>query len=154
MSAKRTITACWLLLVYLLTAVGPACASLTCDCAKHRAGAEVSCCAHHLHHTHHHAGHGKVAAACLPCEALEHAPAWNTRCCDDRHSTDIELYTNGDDDRTDRLAALPALPLPSGEWVPTAPAGPLFALRGDRTPEPLCHGSVRCTGAHAPPVCA
>ena len=113
MSAKRTITACWLLLVYLLMAVGPAWASLSCRCMMHRTAVEevAACCAHH----HHHHGQHEQHAACTACEALEHAPAWSAPCCDDRHSTEIALYTNGDDERTDRFLASVALPVSAAE---------------------------------------
>lgn len=148
MSAKRTITACWLLLVYLLMAVGPAWASLSCRCMMHRTAVEevAACCAHHQHHHGQHEQHD----ACKACEALEQAPAWSAPCCGDRHSTEIELYTNGNDD--ERLFASAALPASVDEIAFTAPETPVRIHWAAGSPGPLCHGSVRCDGAHAPPV--
>ncbi|MDE5814688.1 MAG: hypothetical protein K2H42_00035, partial [Alistipes sp.] len=48
MGVKRYI-ACWLLVVYLLTAVGPAYASLTCRCTVMKARTETVCGCHHGH---------------------------------------------------------------------------------------------------------
>ena len=151
MSTKRTITACWLLVVYLVMTVGPAWASLSCRCMAHRAAAEevAHCCVHH-HHAH--SDHAAAHAACTACDVLEHAPAWSARCCGDRHSTEIELYTGADDDRNDRIAA-PASLLLAPECTPAAAPAQSACLRfRDPSPGPRCHGFVRCAGAHAPPV--
>lgn len=148
MSKKQLIT-CWLLAVYLVMAVGPAWSSLSCRCNRHVHAAEAAagCCGAHAHHTHvhHHPD-------CTTCRALEQQPAWSASCCDDRHSTDIALYTGGDDDRTDRLSGVAVLQLAAAEQ-PLAVAVPCIRLLlYDPSPGALYHGSVRCVGAHAPPA--
>ncbi len=140
MATKRSI-ACWLLAVYLLTAIGPAYASLTCRCTAMKARTEAVCCGHHGH------AHCHVSECAAPAKST-----WEAPCCNDRHSTEIELYTGGTDDRTDKTVqpASSSL-LPDGLSV-AAPA-PAFSGRvTDRRAQFLCHGSVRCAGLRAPPA--
>lgn len=148
--SKKRIIACWLLVVYLVTAIGPAWASLSCRCLRMQEQPATACCAHH-HHQHDAAC--DQPAGCSDCDAHEHDASWSAPCCDDRHSTEIALYTC-DDDRTDRLQASAALPLSTDPCTLTAPEPTCSDRPGDRPGGRLCHGSVRCAGAHAPPVCA
>lgn len=141
MKSKRYI-ACWLLVVYLLTAIGPAYASLTCRCTVMKARTEAIGCCHHHDHADCHA-----SAETTPERAELSAP-----CCDDRHSTEIALYTNGNDDRTDRtvLPVLTAL-LPENRPA-TSPDIAFLGRIADHRVGFLCHGTVRCTGLRAPPT--
>ena len=172
--SKKHIIACWLLVVYLVTAVGPACASLTCRCALMHGRTEAVCCAHHghAHHAHGHAcGHphdtagiselaARPAAVCAACDVPEHAsccaaceaPVWEAPCCGDRHSTEIALYTSGDDDRTDKLLLPVSAALLPDDLPVAAPALAGAARRFCLRTQHLCHGSVRCTGLRAPPL--
>ena len=149
--SKKHLIAAWLLAVYLLMAVGPAWASLSCHCLRHHAesGQADVCCAHHPHQH----GHSTQHEVCAACDVLAHAPTWSAPCCSDRHSTDIALYTN-DDDRSERLFAPAHLPVPVNEGLLPAPEAPGRTLCDSRSPEPLCSGSPRVPRAHAPPVCA
>lgn len=140
MRTKRYI-ACWLLVVYLLTAIGPAYASLTCRCTAMKARTEAVCCCHHGH------AHCHVSDSTAPAQS-----AWEAPCCNDRHSTEIELYTNGADDRTDKTVQPVSSALLSDGLSVAAPA-PAFSERvTDRRAQFLCHGSVRCAGLRAPPA--
>lgn len=142
---KRTrYIACWLLVVYLLTAVGPACASLTCRCRVMTARTEAV--------DGHHRGHG-----CC-CHSIRTTPEQSAclaaPCCTDRHSTEIALYTDGSDERPDRIV-LPVLTVSLPNDLPTA--APDVSLTGtaraaDRRTPFLCRGSIRCAGLRAPPA--
>ena len=140
MRTKRCI-ACWLLVVYLLTAVGPAYASLTCRCTVMKARTETVCGCHHGH-AHCHVSHGTAPAK----------SAWEAPCCNDRHSTDIELYTGGTDDRTDKTVLPVSSPLLPDDLTVAAPAPAFYERVTDRRAQFLCHGSVRCAGFRAPPA--
>jgi len=140
---KRTrYIACWLLVVYLLTAIGPACASLTCRCRVMTACTEAvdghhhgpdSCCRHSSIRT------------------TSEQSAWDAPCCTDRHSTEIALYTNGNDERPDRIV-LPVLTALLPDNLPTvAPDAILTDRSVDRRTPLLCRGIARCTGLRAPP---
>ncbi len=141
---KRTrYIACWLLVVYLLTAIGPAWASLACRCWVMTARTEAV--------DEHHHGHDGCCRHSLTRTTSEQS-AWETPCCTDRHSTEIALYTKGHDDRTDRFV-LPVLTALLPDELPTvAPDAPLIDRSVDRRTPFLCHGSVRCTGLRAPPA--
>lgn len=134
MTWKRSI-ACWLTAVYLLMAVGPAYASLSCRCTVMKARTTAACCHHH----------SPVAA-----ETPEHAE-WDAPCCCNRHSTKIILYTNETDDRTDRIAAPVSAALLPDDVPSTAPVAAFFERVDDRRAHFLCHGTVRCAGLRAPP---
>lgn len=136
MRAKRTI-ACWLLVVYLLTAIAPAYASLTCRCPVAKARTEAACCHRH----------SPIALVGTPEQA-----EWNAPCCCNRHSTKIVLYTNGSDDRTDRIAAPVSAALLPDDLSVAAPALAFSERIDDRRAHFLCYGSVRCTGLRAPPT--
>lgn len=140
---KRTrYIACWLLAVYLLTAIGSACASLTCRCCVMTARTEAVGGHHHDHD------------GCCRHSSIHTTPeqsAWDAPCCTDRHSTEIALYTNGSDGRTDRMV-LPVLTASLPDDLPiAAPDAALADRTTDRRTPSLCHGSVRCAGLRAPP---
>ncbi len=137
MCRKRSI-ACWLLAVYLLMAIGPACASLSCRCKAAHARTEALCC----HARHHHAAAD---------DAAEHAAEWSAACHCDRHSTEIALYTSNSDDRTDKNV-LPVLAALVPDEVPVVADRSFYERITDRRVGFLCHGTVRCTGLRAPPV--
>ena len=140
MKPKRYI-ACWLLVVYLLTAIGPAYASLTCRCTVMKARTEAVCCHHHGH------AHCHVSESTMP----EHS-AWEAPYCNDRHSTDIELYTDGTDNRTDKTVQPASSALLPDDLTVAAPILAFFDRVTDRRAQFLCHGSVRCAGLRAPPA--
>lgn len=135
MTLKRSI-ACWLTAVYLLMAAGPAFASLSCRCMIENAHAETACCHHH----------SPVATD----ETPEHAE-WDAPCCCDRHSTKIVLYTNENDDRTDRIAIPVSSALQPDEFPSIAPHAAFSERVVDRRAHFLCHGTVRSAGLRAPP---
>lgn len=137
MHTKRSI-ACWLLVVYLLTAIGPAYASLSCRCKAMHARTEAVCCHAHPHH----------AAA---DDAAERDAEWHSACRCGRHSTEIALYTNGNDERTDKTV-LPVLAAIVPDEVPAVADSSFYERIADRRAGFLCHGTVRCTGLRAPPV--
>ncbi len=140
---KRTrYIACWLLVVYLLTAIGPACASLTCRCRVMTACTEAV--------DGHHHDHDDCCRHSLPRTTSEQS-AWDAPCCTDRHSTEIALYTKGHDGRTDRFV-LPVLTASLPDDLPTvAPDATLTDRSVNRRTPFLCRGIVRCTGLRAPP---
>ncbi len=141
---KRTrYIACWLLVVYLLTAIGPACASLTCRCRIMTARTEAV--------DGHHHGHDGCSRHCSIRTTAEQSACWAAPCCTDRHSTEIALYTNGSDERPDRIV-LPVLTALLPDDLPTAaPDAPLTDRAADRRTPFLCRGSVCCAGLRAPP---
>jgi len=124
-----------LLVVYLLMAIGPAYASLSCRCKAAHARTEALCCHHH-------------AAA---DDATGHDAEWHAACRCDRHSTEIALYTNGNDDRTDKTV-LPVLAAIMPDEAPAVADGSFYERIADRRVGFLCHGTVRCTGLRAPPA--
>ena len=84
MRGKRFISTL-LLTVYLLAVSGAAWASLSCDCVTmHARTAHVHSCRCHCS-CHHHVR----AAHDAPADGV----SLTAPCCDDRHSTEIELYT-------------------------------------------------------------
>ncbi len=141
---KRTrYIACWLLVVYLLTAIGPACASLTCRCWVMTARTEAV--------DGHHHGHDGCCCHKSIRTTPEQSACWAAPCCTDRHSTEIALYTNGNDERPDRIV-LPVLTASLPDDLPTvAPDATLIDRAADRRTPFLCRGSVRCAGLRAPP---
>ena len=151
--SKKRIIACWLLVVYLVTAVGPACASLSCRCAFMEHRTEAVCCAHHGHaHPAHACDRLHQPAAGSSCDAREHASGWEAPCCGDRHSTEIALYTPGGDDRSDKLLLPVTAALLPDDLPVAAPALAGSARLTDRHTRRLCHGSVHGTGLRAPPA--
>lgn len=141
---KRTrYIACWLLVVYLLTVIGPACASLTCRCRVMTARTEAV-----DGHPH---GHGCCCRHNSSIRTTAEQSAWTAPCCTDPHSTEIALYTNGSDERPDRII-LPVLTALLPDDLPiAAPDAPLTDRSVDRRTPLLCRGILRCTGLRAPP---
>lgn len=131
-----------LLAAYLLATGGPAVASLTCKCvAQKEVHAAVSCCVHCAH---------------IPSEGGQ--PALSAPCCDDRHSTDIDLYTASSSDANERLTrcAVWILPPALAPDEPCVAASPDAACQRFRRRDiPLYKQSdLLCVGLRAPPVLA
>lgn len=128
MKTKRCI-ALLLLTVYLLTLGGAALRSLTCECVAMHARSHAAAACHLCAHCDRTVQEDDPAAA----------PFLSAPCCDDRHSTDIALYTDklSDSEReTARCTIITLLPdqtvecpcpthIPALRETPLPPAEPL-----------------------------
>lgn len=97
MKLKRVISL-FLLAVYIFAAGGQAFASLSCECVTAKARTTHACCMH--------CGHTHDAAFAMSKQVL------TATCCDDRHSTEIDLYTPGSTD-SERYVRCVVICLPS-----------------------------------------
>ena len=105
MKARRSLIALALLAVYLLMTAGTAAASLSCECLASPVRAAHLC------------NHGCPVSGAEPVAD----GMFGGVCCDDLHSTDIELYLSASDDAgkcvrcvvTDLPPALAACPEPA-----------------------------------------
>lgn len=139
----RRIISFLLLAVYLTMAAGPALRSLSCECVAmdgHARG-EASCCRHAC-----------CAARFVATEAGDCCLA--APCCDDRHSTEIELYT-GLDSETERSVRCAVVHLPASLAVECPCPAHVPALRHNAVARtvPLPAGPASgIPGLRAPPV--
>lgn len=142
---RRTLIALWLFVVYLATTGCAAFAPLACRCAT---GGTLHLC-----------GHG--TCACRHRQALRTAPtadgALRAPCCNDRHSTEIDLYTSGDPDREDLNLRCRITDLPDGLAAECPCPAHVPALRRSAPLEPVPlppNPAPRLRGLRAPPVLA
>lgn len=144
MQRKRFISLL-LLTVYLLAAGGTAWTSLSCDCvAMHARTAHTHACCHHCHH---HVQHTHL----LP----DAGTSLSAPCCDNRHSTEIELYTASSD--SDPVCKCTVIALP--HCLAAAQAARLAAPKFRKQPLPppfriVPDPLIRTAGLRAPPVSA
>lgn len=135
----RRLISLLLLSVYLMATGGPAYVSLSCECVSMKAHAAHVCC--------HHCDHGDVAS--------DGAPRLKTTCCNDHHSTEIDLYTFSSDSGKSTRCAVTDLP-PALVAEASVPAD--IILGREKTverPSPFVgRDYVRCAGLRAPPVLA
>lgn len=143
--ARRKYISLLLLAVYLLTTGGAAYASLSCRCLT-----EMHACV---------SAHGCCACA-NPCAHARRVcddgavQTWEAPCCDDRHSTEIELYVGAShDDENEVRCAVLALP----HCLAAAQAARLSApkFRKERIERPVARirpSFVAVAGLRAPPV--
>lgn len=145
MRRKRFISIL-LLTVYLLAVGGTAWASLSCDCVTmHARTIHTHACCHHCHH------HVQHAHDLPDVDTSLSAP-----CCEDRHSTEIELYTASTDDEHTCKCVVIALPHCLAAAQTARLAAPKFRKQALAPPvvrvaaDPL----IRTAGLRAPPVSA
>lgn len=145
----RRIISFLLLAVYLTMAAGPALRSLSCECVAMGA---------HVRHEHHDVGcshSGCPRACCAGASDGASAPVCVAApCCDDRHSTEIELYT-GLDSETERPVRCAVVHLPASLAVECPCPAHVPALRHNAVARtvPLPAGPASgIPGLRAPPV--
>lgn len=135
MRVKRCI-ALLLLAVYLLATGGRACAALTCDCVAMHGHAAHLCCDH-----------------CAEHAAPDGLPLWKAVCCDDRHSTRIDLYTAADDDsRVVRVAVCDLLAALVADECLCPLCRPAGMQPAERPSPPESGPELPACGLRAPPV--
>ena len=134
MRGKRFISTL-LLTVYLLAVSGAAWASLSCDCRCHCS------CHHHVR-----------AAHDAPADGV----SLTAPCCDDRHSTEIELYTAAQDDEPTCRCTVIDLPHCLAAAQSARLAAPKFRKQALAPPavRALPDPSLPLSGLRAPPVSA
>ncbi len=102
--------------IYCFAIVAPAHASVTCECVTRGAAAAHACCTHCL------------SGDCSPEGVHIAAP-----CCEDRHSTEIALYTFASEEDNAPVRRIAALDLPEAlaaeSTCPPTAAGPDRCLR-------------------------
>ncbi len=138
MSCRRYISLL-LLAVYLLATGGAAFRSLSCSCMDK---------GHVAEHLHAHCGH--AAGVCDEAETLR------ATCACDRHSTEIELYTNphSDDDKATRCAMV-FLPAALAAECPCPAHVPALRRKAVDRPDPQPDSPLlESAGLRAPPVSA
>ena len=86
----RRYLASLMAVVYLLAVGSVALSSLLCPCGRHQQTC-ASCC--HVHD----------ASSTTDCDCAETMAALSKTCCGNAHSTEIALYTAGDEDALRRL---------------------------------------------------
>ena len=147
MRGKRFISTL-LLTVYLLAVSGAAWASLSCDCVTmHARTAHVHSCRCHCS-CHHHVR----AAHDAPADGV----SLTAPCCDDRHSTQIELYTAAQDDEPTCRCTVIDLPHCLAAAQSARLAAPKFRKQALAPPavRALPDPSLPLSGLRAPPVSA
>lgn len=165
MMKLRKYVSLLLLVVYLTSTAGAAWLSLSCRCVTiigSHATHATACCGHHDGHgccAHHgpHSGCAHRSASAHTCTACDAASelhgSWEAPCCDDRHSTEIALYTS-DDERILRACA-PCTELPAGYEIASQPSAVSTSLAAVERRTPLPDDAyLRGTGLRAPPVLA
>lgn len=142
MKLRRTISFL-LLAVYLLLAAGSALRSLSCECVAMGGHAhdKASCCRH---------------ACCAARFAVAAVPdgSFAAPCCDDRHSTEIALYTVSDTEG-DKAARCAVIHLPASLAVecPCPAHAPLLRRPAIMPSVPLPAAPLPgLLGLRAPPV--
>ena len=140
-----------LLTAYLLSIAGTAAMAIGCDCPHsfyrdHSHSRIGLCCQHHCCHAHH-----------AEADRHDRSPQLtaDSECCRHNHSTEIALYTAGNDDATTLRMAVAwsdAAPCDSDiqSVVPTA----VDNLHAERPCPPGQKCLTRCRSLRAPPVCA
>ena len=160
MMKLRKYVSLLLLVVYMASTGWTAYASLSCRCVtwtRSHAVHTTACthgCAHHTC-THRRAAVRSCGCATLCNTAIQQIHgAVQAPCCEDRHSTEIALYTPGDDERSTRNIA-PASEIPAKYDNVSAP---FAAASTDKTVERrapfISDGYLHCAGLRAPPVLA
>ncbi len=148
----RRILALMLTCAYLLAAGASSWASLCCPCIElHR---HTEQCCHGCHHAAETSSQATLQNPVGPAEAH-----FEGLCCDDRHSNERALYTNGEEDSTRRQGRAATQQPVDGVVAeslrtasPEVPDG--VALLEPRNAPPVAGG---CAGTHAlraPPVTA
>ncbi len=128
--------------IYCFAIVAPAHASVTCECVTRGAAAAHACCTHCL------------SGDCSPEGVHIAAP-----CCEDRHSTEIALYTFASEEDNAPVRRIAALDLPEALAAESTATLPRLFPRGRVLPpdrggaRPLSAYAPFC-GLRAPPVSA
>ena len=144
----RRIISLFLLAVYLILAVGPAALSLSCECvamgahARHAGLHASGCCAH------------ACCAADASADSASARASVAAPCCDDRHSTEIELYT-GLGSETEKHARCIVVHLPAALAAESSCPARIPTLRRrpvERSVSLPADPSSGTPGLRAPPV--
>lgn len=143
---RRNLISLWLLVVYLAATGGVSFASLSCRCATRltRPTMHHCACTHCARHRH-------AVRQSLPAAGT----ALSAPCCSDRHSTEIDLYTSGNPDRSERHVRCQITDLPDGLAAECPCPAHVPALRHPALPRPAppltdCVRQPR--GLRAPPA--
>lgn len=115
--------------IYCFAIVAPAHASVTCECVTRGAAAAHACCTHCL------------GGDCSPEGVHIAAP-----CCDDRHSTEIALYTFASEEDNAPVRRIAALDLPEALAAESTATLPRLRVL------PPDSGGARPLSAYAPPL--
>ena len=89
--ALRRYMASLMAVVYLMAIGVAACSSLLCPCIRHHHTCTACCC------------HSQSTALAVDCACNDATATVKGRCCGQNHSTEIDLYTAGDEDALRRL---------------------------------------------------
>ena len=143
---RRNLISLWLLVVYLAATGGVSFASLSCRCATRltRPTMHHCACTHCARHRH-------AVRQSLPAAGT----ALSAPCCSDRHSTEIDLYTSGNPDRSESAVLIQITDLPDGLAAECPCPAHVPALRHPALPRPAppltdCVRQPR--GLRAPPA--
>ncbi len=146
MKQQRRYMALLMALVYLTTMGAEAFMSLCCPCVRrlHGPACTSGCC--HIEHC--------CSAAAATCDGIH----FERRCCDNRHSNEVELYTLAGNEEMRRLQQLVVLRLLAVQQNEISfdeiDSAPLMLERSGPPIAPLNDGVAAIHALRAPPIMA